>query len=99
MGNTVDKGRLAEASGVEPGLLERLYRQEIERTLAELDALTQGFQGQVDSPIASHVRDSLKLLSACYQTSALSTQALDVLAQHLHTLVQALKQDYANTFY
>lgn len=87
-----------EWHGAEQGMLERLYRREIEHTLVELDALTRGFQGEVDSRMAAHVRDTLNVLSACYKSSALTTQALDVLAQHLRTLLQALKQDYANTF-
>lgn len=86
---------------VEPGeqdMLERQYRREIERTFAELDALTRGFQGGVDSLTAVHVKNTLKVLSRCYHSSALTTQALDILAQHLRALRSALEQDYASTF-
>ncbi len=87
-----------EWPGAELGVLEWVYRLEIEHSLAELEVLTRGFQGQVSSLMAARVRDSLRVLSSCYQNSDLPTQALDVLVQHLRTLVQVTKQDHANTF-
>lgn len=77
--------------GAELDALQRLYRQEIEHVMSEIDSLLARFHKRVDEAVTAHARDSLRILKSCYQENALSIPALDVLLQHLITLAGMFK--------
>ena len=80
------------APGAEIDTLQRLYRQEIERAMTEIDSLLLKLHKRVDVTIAFNAQQNLSVLKSCYQSNALTMPALDVLLQHLLTLVRMFKQ-------
>ena len=82
---------IVDALEAETDTLQRLYCQEIERVIAELDSLLGRLYEQVDATM-THARDTLRVLKSCYQENVLSVPALDVLLQHLLILVGMFKR-------
>lgn len=78
-------------------VLQRFYRQKIERVLNELEMLVRQWHDRTGSPSVTHAKEHLRVLRDCYLSNFLSTPALDVLLQHLLALepVLALKTNEA----
>ncbi len=86
-----DKAEAFEVPGAEIDTLQRLYRQEVERVMRELEARL--LRERADVRGVGYARDNLRVLKACYLSNTLSVQALDVLLQHLITLTRIFHRE------
>jgi hypothetical protein len=81
------------ATGGEADTLRRLYHEEIDQVLGKLEAqLQQVAKAGPASSLVGYAEDNLRVLRACYVREELSSQALDVLLQHLLELTQVLRR-------